>query len=135
MTVPGPDASVSSAYADRPNQSPWVAQLSPDGPPQPLDSDRAADVVVVGAGIAGIATAFFLLRSGVGTVLLLDRHRVATGASGHNAGQLTTYFERPLSDIAAEVGWKPAAEAQREVEEAHKLLDMIVRETGASVRA
>ena len=109
-------------------------QLSPDGPPQPLDSDRAADVVVVGAGIAGIATAFFLLRSGLGSVLLLERDRVARGASGHNAGQLTTYFERPLSDIAVEFGWEAAAEAQRDVEEGHGLLDVIVGETGASVR-
>ena len=125
---------MSSAYADRPNRSPWVAQLAPDGPPQPLDSDRAADVVVVGAGIAGIATAFFLLRSGLGSVLLLERDRVARGASGHNAGQLTTYFERPLSDIAVEFGWEAAGEAQRDVEEAHGLLDVIVGETDASVR-
>ena len=88
----------------------------------------------MGAGIAGIATAFFLLRSGLGSVLLLERDRVARGASGHNAGQLTTYFERPLSDIAVEFGWEAAAEAQRDVEEAHGLLDVIVGETGASVR-
>ena len=134
MTTPGPEISVSTAYTDQPNRSPWVAQLSPDGPPQPLDSDRTADVVVAGAGIAGIATAFFLLRSGLGRVLLLERDRVARGASGHNAGQLTTYFERPLSDIAVEFGWEAAAEAQRAVEEAHGLLDIMVRETGASVR-
>jgi gamma-glutamylputrescine oxidase len=83
-------------YADSPNRSPWVAQLAPDGPPAPLTGDTAADVVVVGAGIAGIATAFFTLRSTSKTVMLVERDRVGRGASGHNAGQLTTYFERPL---------------------------------------
>jgi glycine/D-amino acid oxidase-like deaminating enzyme len=121
-------------YRDLPNRSPWVAQLAPDGPPLPLDSDSTADVAVVGAGIAGIASAFFVLRSGACGVLLLERGRVGRGATGHNAGQLTTYFERPLADIADEFGLGLAAEAQRGVEEAPGLLDLMVRESGASVR-
>jgi glycine/D-amino acid oxidase-like deaminating enzyme len=122
------------AYTDLPNHSPWVAQLAPDGPPRPLLSDVTSDVVVVGAGIAGIATAFFLLRTTSGVVMLLERDRVGRGASGYNAGQLTTYFERPLSDIAEQYGWVPAAQAQRDVEEAQALLDEIVAEAGAAVR-
>lgn len=125
---------VASGYSDCPNRSAWVAQLEPDGPPQPLRSDAAADVVVVGAGIAGIATAFFVLRSTERDVLLVERDRVARGASGHNAGQLTTYFERPLSDIAAEFGPESAAAAQRDIDDAHDLLDTMVAESGAQVR-
>jgi glycine/D-amino acid oxidase-like deaminating enzyme len=59
---------------------------------------------------------------------------VARGATGHNAGQLTTYFERPLSDIAREFGRGPAAEAQRDVETALGLLDTMIDETRAEVR-
>ena len=129
--VPGPAA---AAYSDLPNRSPWLAQLGPDGPPEKLGSDARADVVVVGAGIAGIATAFFVLRSTASSVMLLERDRVARGATGHNAGQLTTYFERPLSDIADEFGWKAAADAQRDIDEAHGLLDTMVRECAARVR-
>jgi glycine/D-amino acid oxidase-like deaminating enzyme len=123
-----------SAYADLPNRSPWLPQLAPDGPPRALDSDGTVDVVVIGAGIAGIATAFFVLRSSTRSVMLLERDRVARGATGHNAGQMTTYFERPLSDIADEFGWRPAADAQRGIDEAHDLLDTMVRETAAGVR-
>ena len=123
-----------SAYGDSPNRSPWVAQLAPDGPPEPLAADTAADVVVVGAGIAGVATAFFTLRSTSKSVLLLERDRVGRGASGHNAGQLTTYFERPLSDIAAEFGSRLAGEAQRGIDDAHDLLDIMVAEAAATVR-
>jgi glycine/D-amino acid oxidase-like deaminating enzyme len=128
---PGPAA---SAYPDLPNRSPWLAQLALDGPPRPLGSDGTADVVIVGAGIAGIATAFFVLRSSTSSVVLLERDRVARGATGHNAGQLTSYFERPLSDIADEFGWRLAADAQREIDEAHDLLDTMVSETAAAVR-
>jgi glycine/D-amino acid oxidase-like deaminating enzyme len=123
-----------SGYDDQPNRSPWIAQLTSDGPPRPLTGKVETDVVVVGAGIAGVATAFFLLRETPLRVVLLERDRVARGATGRNAGQLTTYFERPLSGLAQEFGAARAAEAQRGIEGAHDLLDVIVRESGATVR-
>ncbi len=124
----------SRIYADQPSRSPWIAQLEPDGAPQPLASDARADVVVVGAGIAGVATAFFLLRETSKTVLLVERDRVARGATGRNAGQMTSYFERPLSDIAAHFGTAQAGEAQRGVEDAPRLLELMAEEAGCSVR-
>jgi ribulose 1,5-bisphosphate synthetase/thiazole synthase len=121
-------------YADQPNRSPWVAQLAVDGPARSLDSDATADLVVVGAGIAGIATAFFALRGSLRRVMLVERDRVARGATGWNAGSLASFFERPLLGIADEFGVGSAAEAQRNVEGAHDLLDLMAGESGASVR-
>jgi glycine/D-amino acid oxidase-like deaminating enzyme len=122
------------AYEDQPSRSPWIAQLAADGPPRPLDADARTDVVIVGAGIAGIATAFFTLRDTAHRVLLVERARVGRGATGRNAGQLTTYFERPLSDIADEYGVELAAEAQGGFDDAHDLLDIVVAESEAAVR-
>jgi glycine/D-amino acid oxidase-like deaminating enzyme len=124
----------SAVYAQQPNRSPWIAQLEPDGPPHPLTTDTRADVVIVGAGIAGVATAFYLLRETSKTVVLLERDRVARGATGRNAGQLTTYFERPLSDIAADFGTAMAGAAQRGFEGSHHLLEVMVSEAGCGVR-
>src|SRR5882762_5640382 len=53
----------------------------------PLDRDVTADVVVVGAGIAGIATAYFLASTGA-SVVVLEARGVAEAASGRNAGFL-----------------------------------------------
>jgi glycine/D-amino acid oxidase-like deaminating enzyme len=77
--------------------------------------DRA-DVVVVGAGIAGSAAAYFLARSGV-QVVLIDRAGSAAEASGGNAGMIgesggdpaTTMHLQQLStrlyaDLARETG-------------------------------
>jgi glycine/D-amino acid oxidase-like deaminating enzyme len=129
MTAAGPDP-----YSDRPSRSPWIYQLEPDGPPRPLAADLSTDVVIVGAGIAGISTAFFTLRATTDHVLLIERDRVGRGATGRNAGQLTTYFERPLFDIAEEFGDELAVEAQRSFDEAHDLLDLMAEETGATGR-
>lgn len=123
-----------AAYGEQPSRSPWIAQLIPDGPPRPLDGDARTGVVIVGAGIAGLAVAFFTLRNTDQSVLLVERDRVGRGATGRNAGQLTTYFERPLCGIADEFGVPPAAEAQGGFDDAHDLLDLIVAESAASVR-
>ena len=53
----------------------------------PLEGETTADVVIVGAGIAGVATAYFLTRSGA-SVVVLDARGVAEAASGRNAGFL-----------------------------------------------
>ena len=50
-----------------------------------LESDTAADVAIVGGGIAGVCTAYFLARAGA-TVLLLEARGFAEAASGRNAG-------------------------------------------------
>ena len=121
-------------YRDQPTRSPWLEQLADDRPRQPLQADITADVAVVGAGIAGVATAFFLLRGTPYNVLLIERDRVARGATGRNAGQMTTYFERPLSEIAEQFDAERVVEAQRGFDGAHELFDIMVAETAATVR-
>jgi len=48
-------------------------------------ADRSGDVIVVGGGIVGCTTAYFLAREGL-KPLLLERSDVAAEASGANAG-------------------------------------------------
>ena len=51
-----------------------------------LREDIDADVVVVGAGIAGVGAAHWLRQGGVERVVVLERRTVAAGATGRNAG-------------------------------------------------
>ena len=98
-----------------------------------MDDDTSTDVVVIGAGIAGISTSFFLLRDTTANVLLIERGRAGHGATGRNAGQLTTYFERPLDDLVDEYGFDAAMRAQRAIDESWDLLDLMIRESNASL--
>jgi sarcosine oxidase, subunit beta len=50
-------------------------------------ANRAFDAVVIGAGIAGTASAYFLRRAGL-SVALIDAHHPGWGASGRNPGFL-----------------------------------------------
>lgn len=118
-----------------PNTSPWLAQLNRTRPAVPLDTDASADVAIVGAGIAGATTAYFTLKNTNDSVLMLEADMVAHGATGHNAGQITSYFERPFESIVKEFGLELAVEGQRAIESAWGLLDEIVAEAGLKTPA
>lgn len=110
------------------NNSPWLHELLRTRPALPLAESLHTDVVIVGGGIAGVATAFYTLRDTNLNVILLEADKVAHGATGHNAGQLTSYYERPLHTIESEYGLQFAKEAQHSVDYAWKLVDEIYEE-------
>ncbi len=115
------------------NKSPWIYQLDQARTTQRLDRDLETDVAIVGAGIAGISTAFFILRNTNQRVTILEGYKLAHGATGHNAGQVTSYFERPFSDIVLEFGLAMASDGQRAVESAWELLDEIYTTAGLTI--
>lgn len=109
------------------NRSPWIEEVSADRPAVSLKSDVTTDVVIVGAGIAGMSTAFFLLTNTTKKVIVLEQGRVAHGATGHNAGMVVSVFERPLQELAREFSPMMAADGQREIETGWELLDEMIR--------
>ena len=121
-------------WRDVVSRSPWYEQLRTDAPPQPLDADATTDVAIIGAGIAGVATAFFILRETERDVLLIERNRAGSGATGHNAGQVANYFERPLCELADEYGFDLAIAAQAAIDDAFDLLALMLDESGSTIR-
>lgn len=70
---------------------------------------RKADVLVVGAGLAGASVAYWLGRAGVG-VAVADAGAIANGASGRNAGFLTggslAQFGRWVKAYGEQTAWE-----------------------------
>lgn len=60
---------------------------------------RLEHVAVVGAGMPGLATAWFLQERGV-HVTVLERERVTAGSSWGNAGWITPALTTPLPEPA-----------------------------------
>lgn len=115
------------------NRSPWIHQLNQDRKIRTLREDITTDVVIVGAGIAGISTAYFVLKNTNHNVVVVERSMLAHGATGHNAGQIASYFERPFYELVDEFGLEAAADAQRSIESAWELLDSMYTEAGLTV--
>ena len=67
----------------------------------PTELPRSAAVVVVGAGVHGLSTAWHLARAGT-DVVVLDKTGVAAGASGIACGVVrNNYFQPAMSDLMA----------------------------------
>ncbi|WP_371668568.1 FAD-dependent oxidoreductase [Streptomyces sp. NBC_00289] len=69
------------------NGSYWL-ETAPGEPHPALDEDLTVDVAVIGAGVAGLSTAWELARAGR-TVAVLEAGRVAAGVTGHTTAKLT----------------------------------------------
>src|SRR5256885_9071106 len=79
----------------------WADALTPADhaaltPGVPDRLDRRPDVLVVGGGVVGLATAVACREAGLGRVLVLERGpRLASAASGGNGGAVAPDMHEP----------------------------------------
>ena len=113
--------------------SPWISQMERQRPAASLDGNESADTVVVGGGIAGLATAFYVLRDTDREVVLLEADLVAHGATGHSAGQAVAAMERRFDDTSGEMGEESVAQGYREIQSGWERLEEVLDSTGRQV--
>ena len=87
-----------------------------------LQRNISADVLVVGAGVTGITTAYLLEKAGF-SVALIERERVASIDTGHTTAHLTYVTDVQLQELArnfgtdhAQAAWDAGAAAIDEIE-------------------
>jgi len=85
----------------------YAATATPFAEQPALQGEVTFDVCVVGAGIAGCATALELAERGY-RVALIDAERVGWGASGRSGGQAIFGFGTGQDTLAAQVGVESA---------------------------
>lgn len=65
------------------------------------DVPNSSDIVVIGGGIMGASTAWHLARMGAGSVTLLERGAIGSGASGRTGALLRQHYtNRPEATLA-----------------------------------
>ena len=78
--------------------------------PRPaLDGDATADVAIVGAGLTGLWTAYYLQkRNPKLSILLIDKHVAGFGASGRNGGWSSALFPQTTASLVSRYGFDRA---------------------------
>jgi glycine/D-amino acid oxidase-like deaminating enzyme/nitrite reductase/ring-hydroxylating ferredoxin subunit len=76
----------------------WIDTAPHRLPLSPLNSDITVDTCVIGAGISGLSTAYFLSKQGQ-KVAVLDDGYICSGETGRTTGYLTWVIDDGLTNI------------------------------------
>src|SRR2546421_5502504 len=81
--------------AKHPTTSVWATEISPR---PALDANLIADVCIVGAGIAGLTTAYLLAREGK-SVVVLDERTIGGGETSRTTAHLVNALDDRYFDL------------------------------------
>ena len=80
----------------------------------PLPSDVSVDVAIVGGGLTGLWTAYYLLRADPSIrVVVLEKEIAGFGASGRNGGWCSALFPRSTASLEKQHGHEAALAMRR----------------------
>lgn len=103
----------------------WMQFKTPTFPP--LDADARTEVCVIGAGVAGLTTAYFLARAGK-AVVVLDDGPIGGGESGRTTGHLSNQIDDLYTTIEQIHGVRGARLAYESHTAAINMIESIVQE-------
>jgi gamma-glutamylputrescine oxidase len=94
----------------------------------PLSTDlpRSVDVAVVGGGLMGTATSYWLARAGV-SVVLLEREAIGWGATGRNGGFVVVGPAGGYTDAIARLGRETASAVLRDTLTNQQLVRQVLK--------
>ncbi|ANN75926.1 NAD(P)/FAD-dependent oxidoreductase [Bordetella flabilis] len=90
----------------------WAATAAPAPATVPLQESTRADVLVIGAGYAGLSTALHLAERGV-DALVLEAREIGFGGSGRNGGQVIPGLKYDPDELMARYGPERGAQVLR----------------------
>jgi len=93
-----------------------------------IDLNKTWDIAVIGGGICGVGTAYFLKKFGCERVIVLEKNYVGYGASGRNAGFILSGLAEPYSRLIVGMGADSAKRITQSTMENHDLIAAAVTE-------
>ncbi len=92
---------------------------------EPLRNRIHVDVAVIGAGLAGILTAYFLQQRGL-NVVVLERNRLGEGETGGTTAKITAQhgiiYDKLINQYGDEIAWQYAHANSRAIIQYQKLI-------------
>ena len=111
----------------------WHDSLGPGAltPRAPLDGDTDADVAIVGGGLTGLWTAWYLLeRDPSLKIVVLEKEIAGFGASGRNGGWCSALFPRSTASLERRHGREAALAMRRAMIDTVDEVDRATRTAG-----
>lgn len=112
----------------------WEASAPPAPSTTTLDTDTAADVIVIGAGYTGLSAALHLAEEGR-RVVVLEADEIGFGGSGRNVGLVNAGMWVKPSDVYAALGATLGRRLIDELSEAPGLVFQLVDKYGMDCQA
>lgn len=66
----------------------WIESSNELEKNKPIDSNYTVDVCIIGAGITGLSTGYYLSKKGL-KVIIIDKDLIGTKTSGHTTAKIT----------------------------------------------
>src|SRR5690348_1683625 len=108
-----------------PSTSYW--QKAASAIPLSTELPSKADVSIIGGGLMGAATCYWLARQGV-SVVLLERNALASGATGRNGGFIVASPSESYPKVIEHLGHEAARAIMDVTRESQRLLRQILQE-------
>lgn len=105
----------------------WESTKNTKGSYPKFEGNSDSEVVVIGGGFSGLSTAYFLSKKGL-KVTLLEQASIGWGASGRNAGMLTTGYKNSIANLSKKYGKDNTRQLLDFSSDCIKLIDQIVKE-------
>lgn len=96
---------------------------------EPLPGDMEAEAVVIGAGLAGILTAYYLKQAGIRTVVL-EADRIGSGQTKNTTAKITSQHSLVYGQMIQTFGRRMAEHYAGANEAAIKEYERLIREKG-----
>jgi glycine/D-amino acid oxidase-like deaminating enzyme len=92
-----------------------------------LDTSLETEVCIIGAGLTGLLAAYFLAKDGR-RIVVLEKGRIASGATTRTTGFLTQALDTDLSDLRLMLGQENAKRVIRSHGDAISLMEKIIQD-------
>ncbi|WP_249705417.1 FAD-dependent oxidoreductase [Bacillus zhangzhouensis] len=104
----------------------WLAESQKHSFPS-ASEDLTADVIIVGGGITGIATAFEMTERGL-DVIIIDADQLLQGTTGHTTAKITSQHDVYYHELIQQIGMPKARLYVEANEKAKDLIQARVKE-------
>lgn len=104
----------------------WIETTKDKLPLKPMEKDEETDVCIIGAGLFGLTTAYYLSKEGK-KVIVIEKGEIGEKASGNTTGKITSlhglFYDHLISDFGEDYAKKYLEANEKAIKNIKKIVD------------